>query len=122
MHRVRAPRVLIVADEHALLRLLSRLLQQDGYSVRAIDPAEADFFALGQEDPPYDLVVIDSFLPDLARMRPPSRSGRCFPGPSCCTWTTSRTAPSVSIVCWIGCTKWPEPPIGGRAEASPAWK
>jgi DNA-binding response OmpR family regulator len=80
MHPVRASRVLIVADEHALLRLLSRLLQQDGYSVTAVDPAEADFFALGREDPPYDLVVINSFLPDLSANEAAEQIGSLFPG------------------------------------------
>jgi DNA-binding NtrC family response regulator len=79
MHRVRAPRVLIVADEPALLRLLGRLLQQDGYSVGTVDPAGADFFALGQEDPPYDIVVVNSFLPDLSGNEAAEQIGALFP-------------------------------------------
>jgi CheY-like chemotaxis protein len=79
MHRVRACRVLIVADESALLRLLSRLLQQDGYSVTTVDPAEADFFALEQGNPPYNLVLVNSFLPDLSGNEVAEQIGSLFP-------------------------------------------
>jgi DNA-binding response OmpR family regulator len=57
-------RALILADEPALLRLVARLLEEDGYTVTAADPADIDYFALQQADPPFDLVVINSFLPE----------------------------------------------------------
>ena len=59
----RAPRILLVDDEHAIQTLLSYPLRKDGYDVvQATDgPAALARFAEGT----YDLVVLDLMLPKL---------------------------------------------------------
>ena len=59
----RAPRILLVDDEHAIQTLLSYPLRKDGYEVvQATDGRAAlDRFAEGS----YDLVVLDLMLPQL---------------------------------------------------------
>jgi DNA-binding response OmpR family regulator len=59
----RAPRILLVDDEHAIQTLLSYPLRKDGYDVvQATDGRAAlDRFAEGS----YDLVVLDLMLPKL---------------------------------------------------------
>jgi DNA-binding response OmpR family regulator len=59
----RAPRILLVDDEHAIQTLLSYPLRKDGYEVvQATDGRAAlDRFAEGS----YDLVVLDLMLPKL---------------------------------------------------------
>ncbi|MDX6706031.1 MAG: hypothetical protein QOD83_550 [Solirubrobacteraceae bacterium] len=59
----RAPRILLVDDEHAIQTLLSYPLRKDGYEVvQATDGRAAlDRFAEGT----YDLVVLDLMLPKL---------------------------------------------------------
>ena len=59
----RAPRILLVDDEHAIQTLLSYPLRKDGYDVvQATDGRAAlDRFAEGT----YDLVVLDLMLPKL---------------------------------------------------------
>ncbi len=59
----RAPRILLVDDEHAIQTLLSYPLRKDGYEVvQATDGRAAlDRFAEGA----YDLVVLDLMLPKL---------------------------------------------------------
>src|SRR3954465_4844129 len=59
----RAPRILLIDDEHAIQTLLSYPLRKDGYEVvQATDGRAAlDRFAEGT----YDLVVLDLMLPKL---------------------------------------------------------
>ena len=59
----RAPRILLVDDEHAIQTLLSYPLRKDGYEVvQATDGREAlERFGEGS----YDLVVLDLMLPKL---------------------------------------------------------
>ncbi|MEJ7798546.1 MAG: response regulator, partial [Solirubrobacteraceae bacterium] len=59
----RAPRILLVDDEHAIQTLLSYPLRKDGYEVvQATDGGAAlARFAEGS----YDLVVLDLMLPKL---------------------------------------------------------
>ena len=59
----RAPRILLVDDEHAIQTLLSYPLRKDGYDVvQAVDGRAAlDRFGEGT----YDLVVLDLMLPKL---------------------------------------------------------
>jgi two-component system nitrogen regulation response regulator NtrX len=60
---MRDPQILIVDDEPAIRQSLAGVLQDEGYAVRAEATAEAGLAAL--EEQPFDLVLLDIWLPAL---------------------------------------------------------
>ncbi len=61
-----APRVLVVDDEPAIRELLIRVLGGVGYEVVAVRDGEAGLVAAKGAEPPYDLVVTNSYMPGLS--------------------------------------------------------
>ena len=59
----RAPRILLVDDEHAIQTLLSYPLRKDGYEVVQATDGQAALARFGEGS--YDLVVLDLMLPKL---------------------------------------------------------
>jgi DNA-binding response OmpR family regulator len=59
--------MLIVDDESVILEMLTRLLEEKGYSVRKAASAEAALAALERE--PVDLILLDNVLPGMTGMR-----------------------------------------------------
>jgi DNA-binding response OmpR family regulator len=59
----RAPRILLVDDEHAIQTLLSYPLRKDGYEVVQATDGQAALARFGEGT--YDLVVLDLMLPKL---------------------------------------------------------
>ena len=60
--RTELARILVVDDEAAARSALSELLREEGYSVRS---APDGFKALGQLDPPPDLIITDVKMPGM---------------------------------------------------------
>ncbi len=62
-----APRILIVGSEASLRLSLALILKQDGYFITTASNAREALFQLGQKSmPQFDLVFLDSGLPDAS--------------------------------------------------------
>jgi DNA-binding NtrC family response regulator len=59
-----APRLLLVDDETIILRSVGRLLERRGFSVRAVESAEAAIELLDRER--FDAIVCDLHLPGMS--------------------------------------------------------
>jgi CheY-like chemotaxis protein len=57
-----APRILIVEDEKPVRMLLQRLLEEDGYYVKAVETAQEGILELRQTE--FELLLLDLSLPD----------------------------------------------------------
>jgi two-component system KDP operon response regulator KdpE len=57
-----APHILVADDEPRILKLFTRLLSDDGYSVTAVDSGEAAVRVLKEQ--PVDLLILDLSMPE----------------------------------------------------------
>ncbi len=87
------PHVLLVEDEFQLRRIITLNLAREGYSVAEADSVETafDMFVAAREmEIPFDLIVLETHLPDrcgwdllrLLRSTPQPASGRHATGPT----------------------------------------
>jgi DNA-binding NtrC family response regulator len=65
MPRTRLPRILVVDDDPAVRTLLSRALTAAGYEVVSAADARAGWVTARDATPGFDLVVTNTFRPDL---------------------------------------------------------
>lgn len=60
---IRSPRILIIEDNEAVLRVLNRMLARAGYDVQEASNGNAGLAAYRQQ--PADLVITDIVMPDM---------------------------------------------------------
>ena len=60
---MRRPGVLVVDDDHVLLRVLSMQFEQEGYAVRTASDGRRALEAMREEHP--DVVILDAMMPDM---------------------------------------------------------
>jgi DNA-binding response OmpR family regulator len=72
------PRVLVVEDDPALLELVTRILQMEGYHVEAVSTSRAAQEAVRQTD--HDVLLLDLILPDADGVLLHGRLRRIRPG------------------------------------------
>ncbi|MBI4908765.1 MAG: response regulator [Acidobacteria bacterium] len=62
------PRILVVDDEPALLRLLETFLSRVGHHVTCCGTGGAGLLALDSSESGFDIAVLDHWLPDMTGM------------------------------------------------------
>jgi DNA-binding response OmpR family regulator len=75
-----APRVLVVDDEPAIRDLLLRALEMAGYDVVAVADGQAGLVAAQNAQLRYDLVVTNSYMPNLSGEQLIGHLRRLYPG------------------------------------------
>ena len=61
-----APRILVVDDEPMVSQLIARALSDVGYEVTTLSNGERGLEAAKQANPPFDLVITNSWMPGLS--------------------------------------------------------
>jgi CheY-like chemotaxis protein len=80
MSAMRALRILVLDDEPAVLKLMTRLLREEGHEVVAVDSCQACLRASIAAHPAYDLVITNTPSPDLSGTEHIQQLQRLFPG------------------------------------------
>jgi CheY-like chemotaxis protein len=77
---LRPPRILVVDDEPAVRALIMRALQEAGYEAVAVRDGEAGLEAAKSAGVPYDLVVTNSYMPNMTGEQLIGHLRGLFPG------------------------------------------